>query len=150
MAERSRDWFAQAQRDLETARWQLQGGFYEWVCFTCQQAAEKAVKAIYQRFNAVAWGHAVSRLLNELPVQSELDEELIEAAIHLDRYYILTRYPNGFERGAPQDYYTEKDAWEAINYAERVLGFCDCLLSRRSGDDSGVENIGEGDQTDEP
>jgi HEPN domain-containing protein len=29
MAERSRDWIAQAKRDLETARWQLQGGFYE-------------------------------------------------------------------------------------------------------------------------
>ena len=77
MAERSRDWFAQAQRDLETARWQLQGGFYEWVCFTCQQAAEKAVKALYQRSNALAWGHALSRLLNDLPATLKPSSDLI-------------------------------------------------------------------------
>jgi HEPN domain-containing protein len=142
MAERSQDWFAQAQRDVESARWQLQGGFYEWVCFTCQQAAEKAVKALYQRLNAVAWGHAVSRLLNELPGETVPHEELIEAAIQLDRHYILTRYPNGFERGSPQDYYTETDAREAIEYAERILEFCDGFLSGRPGDDSGTETEG--------
>jgi HEPN domain-containing protein len=142
MAERSQDWFAQAQRDVESARWQLQGGFYEWVCFTCQQAAEKAVKALYQRLNAVAWGHAVSRLLNELPVEPVPREELIEAAIQLDRHYIPTRYPNGFERGSPQDYYTETDARKAIEYAERILEFCDDFLSGRPGDDPGPKTEG--------
>jgi len=146
MAERSRDWFAQAQRDLESARWQLQGGFYEWVCFTCQQAAEKAVKALYQRLHAVAWGHSVNRLLSGLPDAVKASQELIEAAIYLDRYYILTRYPNGFERGAPQDYYTEKDAQEAIEYAGRILEFCDRHLSERASDDSSVEKDSSGDQ----
>ena len=149
MAERSRDWFAQAQRDLETARWQLQGGFYEWVCFTCQQAAEKAVKALYQRLHAIAWGHAVSRLLNELPDEMKPAPELIEAAIYLDRYYIPTRYPNGFERGAPRDYYTKKDAQEAVEHAQHILEFCDGHLSGRSGDDSSAGENSSGDQAHE-
>ena len=49
MPERSRDWYDQAKRDLETARWEVQGGFYEWGCFVAQQAAEKALKGVYQR-----------------------------------------------------------------------------------------------------
>jgi HEPN domain-containing protein len=142
MAERSGDWFAQAQRDLESARWQLQGGFHEWVCFTCQQAAEKAVKALYQHLHAVAWGHAVSRLLNELPDEIKPGEELVEMAIRLDRYYIPTRYPNGFERGAPQDYFTAKDAREAIVYAESILQFCQDHLPGWAQDSPGPETEG--------
>ncbi|MBM3302535.1 MAG: HEPN domain-containing protein [Deltaproteobacteria bacterium] len=124
MVERSEDWLAQAERDLESARWQLQGGYYEWVCFASQQAAEKAVKALYQHLHAMACGHMVSRLLSELPETIRPDTELIEQAIYLDRYYIAPRYPNGFERGAPKDYYTRRDAEEAISYAESVLRFC--------------------------
>jgi HEPN domain-containing protein len=139
MAERSADWFSQAERDLDAARWQLQGGFYEWVCFTCQQAAEKAVKAVYQQLHAVAWGHVVSRLLNELPDEIRPARDLIETAIRLDRYYVPTRYPNGFERGAPQEYYTETDAREAIAYAEKILQFCRSYLYGRPGDDPGAE-----------
>ena len=150
MTERSRDWFVQAERDLETARWQLQGGFYEWVCFTCQQAAEKGVKALYQRLHAVAWGHAISRLLNELPDEMRPDQELVEAGVRLDRYYIQPRYPNGFERGAPQDYYTQKDGQEAIGYAQRILEFCDHHLSGRPGGDSGAAENRSGDQASLP
>jgi len=130
MVKRSQDWLAQAERELESARWQLQGDYYEWVCSASRQAAEKAVKALYQRLHAVAWGHMVSRLLAELPEAIRPERELIELAIYLDRYYIAPRCPNGFERGAPKDYYTRRDAEEAISYAERILGFCRDLLDR--------------------
>lgn len=51
------------------------------------------------------------------------EESLLEAARILDQYYISTRYPNGFDVGAPTDYYTKKQAQEAIIYAESILGF---------------------------
>ncbi|VUT24809.1 MAG: HEPN domain protein [Candidatus Methanolliviera sp. GoM_oil] len=41
----------------------------------------------------------------------------------LDQYYIPTRYPNGFDVGAPMDYYTEKQAKGAIEYAEDLIEF---------------------------
>jgi len=53
--ERSGDWFKQAQRDLESAKAQMEDGFFEWTCFIAQQAAEKAVKAVYQKLRAEAW-----------------------------------------------------------------------------------------------
>lgn len=129
MAERSADWLAQAERDLEEARWSLQGGFYEWVCFVAQQAAEKAVKALYQRLHAEARGHSVSQLLASLPSDTALEEELLEKAIHLDRYYIQPRYPNGFDSGAPKDYFTRRDAEEAIEFASAIIGYCKSKLS---------------------
>ena len=42
----------QAQGDLEHAKHDLQAGFYDWTCFSAQQAAEKAVKAVFQKLGA--------------------------------------------------------------------------------------------------
>ncbi len=53
MAERSLDWIRQAEKDLENAHWEKKGGYYEWACFVSQQAGEKALKAVYQRFGEV-------------------------------------------------------------------------------------------------
>lgn len=49
MASRHEDWLGQAERDLQSARWQADGGFFEWTCFICHQASEKALKAVYQK-----------------------------------------------------------------------------------------------------
>ncbi|GAB6148717.1 hypothetical protein JCM10135_12590 [Stetteria hydrogenophila] len=67
MVERGRDWIRQAERDLENARYELEGGYYEWACFLAQQAAWKAVKAVYQKLGYEAFGHSVAGLLKRLP-----------------------------------------------------------------------------------
>ena len=64
MVERSADWLAQAKRDLENARYEMTGQFYEWACFLCQQSAEKAVRAVYQKMGAEAFGHSVAGLID--------------------------------------------------------------------------------------
>ena len=51
-------------------------------------------------------------------------EGLIEDPIHLDRFYIPTRYPNGFDTGSPKDYYTKKDAESACESARKIIEFC--------------------------
>ncbi len=58
MPERSRDWFQQAQHDLEKAKLDLQWQYFEWACFTAHQAAEKAVKAVYYARHGEARGTA--------------------------------------------------------------------------------------------
>jgi len=78
MAERSRDWFRQAEADLRHARHAAEDEDFEWAAFAAQQAAEKALK-----------GH-----------------------------------PNGFDRGAPVDFYTAGEARQAITDAEAIVGFC--------------------------
>jgi HEPN domain-containing protein len=129
MPERSRDWFRQAEADLRAARSARDTGHHEWAAFASHQAAEKAIKAVYQKLHMEAWGHALTTLLEHLPNEKQPNEELIEKAMVLDRHYIPTRYPNGFERGAPTDYYSRKDADEAINNAEAIIEFCQNHIS---------------------
>src|SRR5437868_6750359 len=110
MAERAQDWFRQAEADLRLARTARDAGHYEWAAFASQQAAEKAIKALFQHLHLEAWGHVLSALLEHLPNESIATTELMDRAKELDKHYIPTRYPNGFERGAPVDYYTQREA----------------------------------------
>ena len=129
MAQRTEDWLKQAERDLEVAKWNLKGKFYEWACFNCQQAAEKALKAFYQYLHLDAWGHSVSKLMTDLPRKARPPKGLIENAIYLDRFYIPTRYPNDLPSGPPMFYFTEKDAREAIKYAGEIIRYCKDKIS---------------------
>ena len=128
--ERSRDWMDQAEGDLRHARNDVQGEFYDWACFSAQQAAEKAVKAVFQRMGAEAWGHSVADLLGELGKQHAVPERLREAGLELDKAYIPTRYPNAHPSGAPRTRYTRTEATRLINHAAEIFQFCSDLLSQ--------------------
>ena len=130
MAERSGDWMRQAEADLCHARNALEDGDFEWAAFASQQSGEKAIKALFQKLNLEAWGHALSLLLAGLPAEVRPDSSLIDLAKGLDKHYIPTRYPNGFERGAPVDFYTEKEAREAIASAEAIIDYCRRQIGR--------------------
>lgn len=130
MAERSGDWIAQARRDLENARWELKGEFFEWASFSAQQAAEKAIKAVYQRLGGLAFGHSTRELLIGLREKINPPEALLEKAAFLDRLYIPSRYPNGWPSGSPMDYINKEDAERAISYSRTILEFCQDILAR--------------------
>ncbi|MFZ0429001.1 MAG: HEPN domain-containing protein [Acidobacteriota bacterium] len=124
MANRYRDWFRQAEADLRHARNAMASESYEWSCFAAQQSAEKAVKAVFEKHGKQAWGHTVSLLLGELSRSAGVPPELIEKAKILDKYYIPARYPNGFESGAPVDFFIRTEAEQAIDDAAEIIEFC--------------------------
>ena len=124
MPERSKDWMRQADADLRHARNSKTVSDYDWAAFASHQASEKAIKALFQKRHLEAWGHTLSILLANLPQDDRPDESLIQCAKELDKHYIPTRYPNGFERGAPVDFYTEREAEQAIANAEAIVEFC--------------------------
>jgi HEPN domain-containing protein len=121
MAQRFKDWFAQAERDLDQAWASQRYGRHEWACFAAQQAAEKAAKALHLRLGQEAWGHVVARLLAELPIP--VSEDLLERAKVLDNFYIPTRYANGHPEGAPFEHYGRLQSEEAIRYAGEIIEF---------------------------
>lgn len=121
MANRSRDWLAQAERDLGQAKDSQEAGRHEWACFASHQAAEKAVKALHLARGQEAWGHVVARLLRELPV--DVPEELIQAGQVLDNFYVPSRYPNGHPEGAPFEHYGPRQSEEALNSAGAITEF---------------------------
>lgn len=96
----------QARRDLDHARSDLKGEYFEWACFSAQQAAVKALKAVFQQRGAVAWGHSAADLLQELAQHDEEAVELIDRALELDKSYILARYPDAHPSGYPGGRYT--------------------------------------------
>lgn len=128
--ERSADWMYEAERDLEHAKNDSNCGFYNWACFSAQQAAEKALKAVFQKMGAEAWGHSVVGLLNELATRVEIAPGLLEACQELDKAYIPTRYPNALPSGSPSQLYNRGEAERLTAYGEKIIQFCKGLLSQ--------------------
>jgi len=128
--ERSKDWFDEAQGDLEHALSDVQGEFYNWACFSAQQAAEKALKAVFQKMGAEAWGHSVADLLKELSKRHDVSEALLDASLELDKAYIPTRYPNAHPSGSPRTRYTRQEATRLIDHAKAIVELCSDLLSK--------------------
>ncbi len=124
MPSRRDDWLRQAKRDLDVARTTFDAQQYDWSCFAAQQAAEKALKALYQHHHAEGWGHVLARLVEELASDEPGLSEFVDAAKVLDKFYIPTRYPNGLDRGAPADAFTQGEAQQAIDHAEQIVQFC--------------------------
>ena len=130
--ERSKDWFEQAKKDLEVSKILFDTENYEWASFAAQQASEKALKAVLEKFGGKAWGHSVYELLKvvESFLNIDVDEEVSEGAKFLDKYYIISRYPNGWVSGTPHDFITKKEAKDAILYSGKIIRFCESILHR--------------------
>jgi len=126
--ERSADWLDQARGDLQHARSDVERAFYDWACFSAQQAAEKAVKALFQKMGAVVWGHSVADLLEELAQRQEVTADLRDAALELDKAYILSRYPDAHPSGSPRRRYTCTEAERLVEHAAKIVKFCEGLL----------------------
>lgn len=128
--ERSKDWMDEAEGDLEHAKNDLKGKYYNWACFSAQQAAEKAVKAVFQKMGAESWGHSVADLLVELSKKHQIPEEIMNGALELDKTYIPSRYPNAHPSGSPRNLYTKEESRRLIEHAEKIVRLCSDLLSR--------------------
>jgi HEPN domain-containing protein len=69
-------------------------------------------------------------MIDLLSKKMKIPEEIEEKARLLDLYYIPPRYPNGFASGKPADYFSEKQAREAIDAANSIIRFCEGYLAR--------------------
>ena len=96
-------WLRQAESDLAFAELGVREGFPAQACFTSQQAAEKALKAVlYLRGERFVPGHSLVDLLERAATSPEALLHLRDSARQLDQYYIPTRYPNGLPAEFPR------------------------------------------------
>lgn len=115
-------WLDAAVDDLRHARYAEEGGFYAHACFSAQQAAEKAVKAVhYVRGARAVLGHSVRNLIERLEPRVASLDELLDDARELDLNYIPTRYPNGLEDWTPATGFGAQQAAAAIAGASAIL-----------------------------
>ncbi|NJF25985.1 HEPN domain-containing protein [Thermococcus sp. Bubb.Bath] len=128
-------WMMQAERTLNSALRDLEGGDYEWASFKAQQAAELAVKALLRGMGFAPIGHSITKLLRNLRDEGiEVPRELFHRAMELDRNYIAPRYPDAYPEGSPFEYYSEDVAGEMISYAEEVINFVKRTAKNLAGD----------------
>jgi HEPN domain-containing protein len=112
------DWLRRAQASLALARVHGEGLLREDLCYQAQQAAEKALKALYiARGQAFPFTHDLDRLAMGLEgIGIEIPESIDQATL-LTRYAMDTRYPGGFEPVGAAEHQ------EAVRLAETVVAW---------------------------
>ena len=97
MTDAAQKWVERAEYDVETARAMLAAGRYLYVLFCCQQAVEKALKAlIVERTGELPPRiHSLPRLAEVLALAP--DEERTEFFAALSTFYVQSRYPEQME-----------------------------------------------------
>ncbi len=111
------NWWKQAEADLRSAENSLNAGDYYLSAFMSQQAAEKALKALYiKEKKELVKTHSVSKLgkLSNVP------EEVLNKLALLEPVYQETRYPD-IANKIPAEEFEEKDATDYFNIAQEVL-----------------------------
>jgi len=111
------DWLARAEGDLALAKVPLpERAFYEDLCFHAQQAAEKALKAVYQYYGKrFRYTHDLDELITGLKDEGiTVPPEVVDAAL-LTSYAWEARYPGLSEPATIEEYR------EALHQAEFVI-----------------------------
>jgi HEPN domain-containing protein len=88
------NWISLAEYDLETARAMQKSGRYLYVVFTCQQAIEKYLKALYvkEKGETPPYTHNLTRLVEELSIAGQIDPKVDRFLERMNSYYIQSRY----------------------------------------------------------
>ncbi len=132
MNPRAWDWLRQAEDDLLWARDTLKAGRYSQTCFAAQQVAEKALKALaFKKGYTEIRSHSILEITHALKINDEIEN----MGKRLDQYYISTRYPDAFPAGAPFEYFTEDQAQEAVDFAEKIVNHAKSFFSPNKGEE---------------
>ncbi len=119
------DWLRRAKSNLERAKVGKisEGVVYEDLCFDCQQAVEKSLKALLVYRNVVfPRTHSISLLFELISTTGIIIPDEIKDAVILTEYAVSARYPGDYE---PVD---EREYDEAVQLAEKVINWIKQLI----------------------
>jgi HEPN domain-containing protein len=119
-------WADRARYDIESARAMLEAGRVFYVLFCCQQAVEKALKAVI-----IAQTGKLAPRIHSLPRLAELaelqvDEARLRFLAQLSAFYFQSRYPEASD-AEPLEEADLAQAGAALATAEEIVEW---LLSR--------------------
>lgn len=124
MASEQSLWWIQSQADLKTAQDDFRSGNYYATTLFCQQAAEKALKAV------IANQGKIPQKTHSLPELAAIAgiKELRAPLAALNPWQTLSRYPD-ISGKAPVQLIKKPDAEGAIKNAKEVLEWIQKLLN---------------------
>lgn len=117
-------WLQRARGNLLRAKGEKpEGAYFEDFCFDAQQAAEKAIKAIFIHFGIeFRYVHDLGELIISLESNGIDVPDSVRGSAELTYYAVETRYPGVFEP-------VTKDEYEqAVNIAETVLNWAEGII----------------------
>jgi len=123
MKAETREWVEIAESDLRLAVLALENGFYQQTVFSCQQAIEKLLKAIWTERHEVGTHprvHNLVKLADTLGL--ELTRPWRDLLIDLTDQVFPSRYPEAgwrYEHEVAADYYTGTQ--EVFAWLQRLL-----------------------------
>ncbi|MCM1107380.1 MAG: HEPN domain-containing protein [Blautia sp.] len=131
MMREAKAWYEMAVMDLGVAK-HLDKTYYpkpiEIICYHCQQAAEKAIKALIMYYGAeggVPKLHDLSFLLNQIKNKVSIEDKYYDYADTLTPYGVAIRYPNELFLG-------EEHTKIAIQYASEIIEWVSVNLTETS------------------
>lgn len=129
MMQVTKEWYDMALMDLGVAK-HLDETYHpkplEIICYHCQQAAEKAIKALIMYYGGEGGMpklHDLSFLLNQIKNKVSIEEKYYDYADTLTPYGVSVRYPNEL-------YLEERHAKEALEYSEEILSWVEKIICR--------------------
>jgi HEPN domain-containing protein len=122
-----REWLNRARSNLSRARRTLRGVYLEDLCFDAQQAAEKAIKALFvHRSLTFPYVHDLARLLRLLERGGIKVPKYVKKADELTGFAVESRYPG---LSAPV---TPREHQRAVQVAEAVVRWAGRHIEGRS------------------
>ena len=132
--EEYREWLAFAKTDYDSAEYLNGAPFHprplNVICYHCQQAAEKAVKALIVYFGSqggMPKHHDIQFLLSQIrnivkeQKGIEIEESLMDIAESLSKYGVAPRYPNEIEVDENQVRKALTDAAAILDWVNRAI-----------------------------
>ena len=121
-------WLEYADADLDVASFLFENRYpqpLEIICFHCQQAAEKAIKAVYLWADVpggIPRKHDLAFLLEQLTGRLSIEERYFDCAEALNPFGISARYPNEIHVDEVITREAIHSAREIILWARRIIG----------------------------
>lgn len=132
-----REWLKRAESNLMRAKADiaLEGVYLEDLCFDTQQAAEKAIKAVFL-FRNIRFPHVhdLTQLLSMLAQNGEPISDAVKEAGRLTRFAVATRYPGLSEPVTQEEYH------QAIVIAETVFAWAEICIEGKHRSPGGLSN----------
>ncbi|MGB9677118.1 MAG: HEPN domain-containing protein [Candidatus Ratteibacteria bacterium] len=121
--EESERWLKQAEYDLKSAKINFDSENYAYTCFMCEQSAQKSLKAyLFFKEERYVWEHSIKKLAQKCQKFDKDFERVEDMGIILDKYYLITRYPDALPPPAvPYESFTKKEAEESIRIATEII-----------------------------
>ena len=122
--DRYKIWLEQAEFDLKAAELSRDNDFFEWTCFQCEQAVEKALKSVLVH---AGWRppkmHKLAVLMSYCNKANDKFKKTKFEFRDLEAFTFVSRYPFLIpgENLSPHEFITLDDAQRCINQAKSFL-----------------------------